>query len=125
MVLVRCPHTGTNMRAAVTSWFMHQQQQQQRTKKITVKTAHIKAKKHTVTPSYIQSPVRAWTQAHTRRDRFTLSAHFSFGRSMRLKIHLDLQSNTVKNFFKNKLEKSRMKSRQSDVHKRFHTDQNS
>lgn len=82
-------------------------------KKITVKTAHIKAKKHTVTPSYIQSPVRAWTQAHTQRDRFTISAHFSFGRSMRLKIHLDLQSNTVKNFFKNKLEKSRMSTNDS------------
>lgn len=48
--------------------------------RLTVKTAHIKAKKHTVTPR-MYTPVRA----RTRRDRFTLSAHFSFGRSMRYK----------------------------------------
>lgn len=42
------------------------------------------------------SPVRAWTQTHTRRDRFTLSAHFSFGRSMRLKKKPGFTVNTVK-----------------------------
>lgn len=31
----------------------------------TVKTAHIKAKKHTLTPSYIHSSVHACTQTHT------------------------------------------------------------
>lgn len=39
MVLVTCPHTGTNTCAAVTSWYMQQQQQKQ-----TLETAHFKAK---------------------------------------------------------------------------------
>ena len=54
MVLVRCPHTGTDMHAAVTSWYATK----------TVKTAHIKAR-NTLTPSYIHSSVHACTQTHT------------------------------------------------------------
>lgn len=48
----RCPHTGTDMHTAVTSWYA-------------TETVHIKAKKHTLTPSYIHSSVHACTQTHT------------------------------------------------------------
>lgn len=58
------------------------------------------------------SPVRAWTQTHTRRDRFTLSAHFSFGRSMRLKKKPGFTVNTVKK--KKKLKQNRGKKRKEN-----------
>lgn len=81
MVLVRCPHTGTIMHAAVTSWYATE----------TVKTAHIKAKDHTFPSSYTQFCACMHNKL-TQRDRFTLSAHF-FWDTHRTKIHKDHSPN--------------------------------
>lgn len=50
----------------------------------TVKTAHIKARKHTLTPSYIHSSVHACTQTHTEGQIYIKCTLF-LGLSIRLK----------------------------------------
>lgn len=86
MVLVWRPHTGTNMHAAVTSWYATE----------TVKTAHIKAKKHTHSHPHIYTVLCRHAHKLTQRDRFTLSAHFFLGLSIRLK-PVQITVNTNKN----------------------------